>query len=77
MHANARRVWVSLARVGNRIELNVSDNGCGFDTSTARTRGLGLLSIEERVHLAEGQFEIASRLGGGSRITISIPVGWV
>lgn len=74
-HANARRVWVSLARVGNQIELNVTDNGCGFDASTAKTRGLGLLSIEERVHLANGTFAITSRLGGGSRISIAIPVG--
>jgi PAS domain S-box-containing protein len=74
-HANARRVWVSLARVGNQLELNVTDNGCGFDTSMARTRGLGLLSIEERVHLANGTFAITSRLGGGSRISIAIPVG--
>jgi PAS domain S-box-containing protein len=76
MHANALRVWVSLARIDNRIELNISDNGCGFDTSNARTRGLGLLSIEERVHLAEGTFRITSRPGGGSRMRISIPVGW-
>ena len=76
MHANARQVWISLARVGNQIELNVTDNGCGFDTSMARTRGLGLLSMEERVHLANGTFTITSRLGGGARISIAIPVGW-
>ena len=76
MHANARLVWVSLARVGNQIELNVTDNGCGFDPSTARARGLGLLSIEERVHLTNGTFEITSRLGGGSRIAIAVPADW-
>jgi len=76
MHANARRVWVSLARVGRQIELNITDNGCGFDTSTARTRGLGLLSMEERVHLANGTFTITSRLGGGARISIAIPTLW-
>lgn len=76
MHANARRVWVSLARVGNEIELNVTDNGRGFDTTSARTQGLGLLSIEERVHLANGKFSITSRVGGGSRLSITIPVGW-
>jgi PAS domain S-box-containing protein len=76
-HANARHVWVSLVRVGVHIELHVTDNGCGFDASTARSRGLGLLSIEERVHLANGTFAITSRLGGGSRLSIVIPVGWV
>jgi PAS domain S-box-containing protein len=73
MHANASRVWVSLVRVGNRIELNIGDNGRGFDTASGRTGGLGLLSIEERVHLVNGEFSVSSRVGGGSRLHISIP----
>jgi two-component system sensor histidine kinase UhpB len=74
MHANATRAWVLLTRSGNQIDLTITDNGRGFDTSTARTRGLGLLSIEERVHLANGKFLVSSRLGGGSRMTIQVPV---
>jgi PAS domain S-box-containing protein len=76
IHASASRAWVSLVRVGNRIELTITDNGRGFDPSGVRARGLGLLSIEERVHLARGRFAVASRVGGGSRLTISVPVGW-
>lgn len=76
MHASASRSWVSLKRLGNRVELTITDNGRGFDTSTARSRGLGLLSIEERVHLANGTFLVTSRLGGGSRMTVQVPVGW-
>jgi len=77
MHANATRAWVSLARVGNQIELNITDNGCGFDTSmTGRAKGLGLLSIEERVRLTNGTFAVTSRVGGGTRISIAIPIGW-
>jgi len=75
MHANATHAWVTLARVGNQVELNVTDNGCGFDTSLARSRGLGLLSIEERVHLTHGEFSVSSRLGGGARVSITAPVG--
>ena len=77
MHANATRAWVTLARVGNQVELNITDNGCGFDTSLAGARGLGLLSIEERVHLTHGQFSVSSRLGGGARVSITVPVGTV
>ena len=77
MHARASRAWVTLVRVGNQIELTITDNGRGFDTSAAHARGLGLLSIEERVHLANGKFAVTSRLGGGVRLSISVPVGWM
>jgi PAS domain S-box-containing protein len=76
MHAKASRVWVSLVRVGNRIELRIADNGRGFDASAGRTGGLGLLSIEERVHLVNGEFSVTSHVGGGSRIEISVPMHW-
>ena len=77
MHARASRAWVTLVRVGNQIELTITDNGRGFDTSNVHARGLGLLSIEERVHLANGKFAVTSRLGGGARLSISVPVGWM
>jgi PAS domain S-box-containing protein len=77
MHARASRAWVTLVRVGAQIELTITDNGRGFDTSATHARGLGLLSIEERVHLANGTFSVTSRAGGGSRLSISVPVGWV
>ncbi|HZM92550.1 MAG TPA: PAS domain-containing sensor histidine kinase [Vicinamibacterales bacterium] len=76
MHARASRAWVTLVRVGSQIELTITDNGRGFDTSAAHARGIGLLSIEERVHLANGKFSVTSRLGGGSRLSVSVPVGW-
>ena len=76
MHANATRAWVTLARSGNRLDLTIADNGRGFDPSELRAQGLGLLSIEERVHLVRGQFSVTSRIGGGCKLAISVPVGW-
>ncbi|HEU4693777.1 MAG TPA: PAS domain-containing sensor histidine kinase [Vicinamibacterales bacterium] len=76
MHANASRVWVTLVRVGKGIELTIADNGRGFDASARRAGGLGLLSIEERVHLVNGEFSITSREGGGSRLHITVPITW-
>ena len=76
MHANASRAWVMLSQSGNRLDLSVADNGRGFDPSQVRARGLGLLSIEERVHLVNGQFSVTSRIGGGTKLAISVPVGW-
>jgi PAS domain S-box-containing protein len=76
MHANASRVRVSLARTGDQVELSIVDNGSGFDPSAVRARGLGLLSIEERVHIAQGKFTVTSSPGGGSSLVITVPVGW-
>jgi signal transduction histidine kinase len=76
-HANASHAWVTLARIGNQLELTISDNGRGFEPEAVRARGLGLLSIEERAHLVNGRFTVTSRPGGGARLTISVPVGWI
>jgi two-component system sensor histidine kinase UhpB len=76
MHANASRVSVSLVRLGGLLELTISDDGRGFDPSGSRAGSLGLLSIEERVHLVNGKFSVTSRVGGGSRLHISVPISW-
>jgi signal transduction histidine kinase len=74
IHADARQVWVSLTRTGNQVELTITDDGRGFDPSAVRARGLGLLSIEERVHVAHGKFSVTSSPGGGSCLAITVPV---
>jgi PAS domain S-box-containing protein len=77
MHAGATRAWVSLVREDGRIDLTIADNGRGFDLTTAHARGgLGLLSIQERVHLLHGSFAVDTRVGSGSRLTISVPITW-
>ena len=74
IHADARRVWISLTRSGNQVELTITDDGRGFEPSAVRARGLGLLSIEERVHVAHGRFSVTSSPGGGSSLAITVPV---
>jgi PAS domain S-box-containing protein len=76
MHANASSVSVSLDRVAGQLGLTVIDNGRGFHPSGNRAGSLGLLSIEERVHLVNGRFSVTSSVGGGSRLHISVPISW-
>jgi len=53
----------------------VSDEGGGFDVEEAkRDRGLGLVSMQERVHLVHGIFTIDSRVGRGTRILVCVPL---
>ena len=46
---------VELYRVGDELQLVVTDHGIGFDVPEARHKGgLGLLSMQERIHLVHG-----------------------
>src|SRR5262249_30683913 len=55
-HAQARLVRVTVRQQDSKITLTVEDDGCGFEAG--RTRGLGLVGMEERVRHLGGEFEI-------------------
>ncbi|HKE86795.1 MAG TPA: PAS domain S-box protein [Vicinamibacterales bacterium] len=74
MHAEATHATVTLARHDGRIELVVADNGRGFDPAKAHVRGIGLMSMEERVSLVHGTLMVDSTQGGGARLRIDVPV---
>ena len=70
-HAGAERADVSLARSGNRLELRIRDDGCGFDMDQVRNRaerGVGLVSMQDRVALFGGDMIISSAEGHGTSI---------
>src|SRR5262249_41238389 len=60
---------VDLAATADAIQLVVSDSGRGFDVETAKgNRGLGLVSMQERVHLVRGSLHVESDAGSGTKI---------
>jgi two-component system sensor histidine kinase UhpB len=78
-HAAAANLWVDIAETAGVIDLDIRDDGRGFDIDAAKTRSaqgrsLGLLSMEERITLMGGSFEIVSSPGNGTRIHAVIPV---
>ena len=65
---------MSLRKDGDRLLLSVCDEGSGFDTKEMSSKvGLGIRSMGERVRLLDGQFEIQSEPGKGTRIEVSVP----
>ena len=65
---------VELSGVEGAVELVVSDAGAGFDVEEARkNRGLGLLSMQERIHLVHGTFSVESGQGQGTRVRAVVP----
>jgi PAS domain S-box-containing protein len=74
-YSGVRRFIVRLTALPNEIELVVKDSGAGFDVEEAKqNQGLGLLSMQERVHLVHGRFQIESRPGEGAAIIASVPL---
>jgi signal transduction histidine kinase len=79
-HARAGNVWLRLFVAGERLALSVRDDGSGFDVAVAQKRAaagasLGVVSMEERVALAGGSFQIHSAPGQGTVVVASFPVG--
>jgi PAS domain S-box-containing protein len=74
-YARASQIAVDLEKVGNVIRMSVADDGKGFDPKHSESpRGLGLISMQERVRLLNGTFEVHSQPGKGVRVHISLPL---
>jgi PAS domain S-box-containing protein len=66
---------VELSGEGNVVQLVVSDAGAGFDVEEAKKdRGLGLVSMQERIHLMHGSFSVESKPWHGTKVIVSVPV---
>lgn len=77
-HAAATRVEVGLIHDGTQLRLSVRDNGRGFDVATTmaqlgRNGSVGLLGLQERFTLLNGQLEIESELGQGACLMAIVP----
>jgi len=71
-YAGARRVEIRLAREGATLQLCIEDDGVGFNPASVGA-GLGLLGMRERADMLGAKFQLETRPGGGTRITVTIP----
>lgn len=76
-YANASQVTFLLRFNKHNAELEISDNGIGFDPNlVARDKGqrLGLFGMQERVELFSGTFCLRSVPGHGTTIKVALPI---
>lgn len=78
-HAHARKMTVSVCKVGGEIKISIVDDGVGFDVSEARSgepkaSGFGLFSISERLGYIGGCFSIESKSGVGTKVFLAAPL---
>jgi len=79
-HGRAGCLTIQVARVEDRIEIAIIDDGVGFDPDTiserhVRGRGYGLLSIREQLHAIGGHMDLDTAPGRGTRCTLAAPLG--
>jgi PAS domain S-box-containing protein len=76
-HSSAGTVRVALSANRRMVRLSVRDDGAGFDTQAARAcGGLGLIAMEERARVVNGEFSMQSRKGRGTQVGVIIPTPW-
>jgi len=74
-HANAQKIKVKIAELGNRIVLTVEDDGIGFDMNTKQEQpAFGLIGIKECTSMLQGECAIYSKPGAGTKIEVFIPL---
>ena len=80
-HAGATEVRVTLTYRTDSVDLDVTDNGSGFDVDTglggsdggSSNGGFGLIGMEQRARILEGNLAVTSQKGKGTQVTVTIP----
>lgn len=74
-HSNAKNSEIILKEKTGYLEINIIDDGFGFNLKTLKEKtGLGLRQIETRVNKMKGVITINSQLNEGTQIFISVPI---
>ena len=73
-HSGTKQFTVSLRGEPRQVRLEIKDLGAGFDIDEVAARaGLGLVSMQERVHMVKGIFHLESRAGAGTIVVACVP----
>lgn len=71
-HSRASEVQMRISLLSHNIEITIEDNGHGFDAEQPSRFGNGLRNMEKRMNDIGGTFEIVSRAGRGTTVTVRV-----
>lgn len=79
-HSKAKNVTISVEYRDNELVLRITDDGQGFDVADITDveesgRGRGLFSMRERIMLLDGTASVESKVGQGTTVRASVPIG--
>jgi signal transduction histidine kinase len=80
-HAQAKHLNISTEEKGNKIQIQIKDDGKGFDVDAyfqnfliSEKAGFGLFNIRERLSQLGGYLNIYSKTGQGTKIILTAPI---
>jgi signal transduction histidine kinase len=77
-HAKANNIWIRAWKERLTLRCSIRDDGAGFDSHQVQAepsrKGLGLIAMRERVSAIGGTLRIESRPGGGTELSIRVPL---
>lgn len=74
-HAHARKVSVTLVRIGQQLLLTIADDGVGMDSDNRYKPGChGLIAMQERIFILGGTITIRNTEPHGVAICVSVPI---
>jgi PAS domain S-box-containing protein len=74
-HSKAQEVFVTLEFVDRVLRLTVRDEGVGLPESRLQAgTGIGIMGMKERANLVNGTISIESQVGGGTEVTVAVPL---
>jgi signal transduction histidine kinase len=73
-HASAQSARILLSQTPSEVQLAIEDDGAGFDPKVVSGTKLGLIAMRQRAERLGGRFEIHSREGRGTRVTVTLPI---
>ena len=73
-HSLCKNIFISLRTTTSVLQLQLQDDGKGFDTNTIKANGIGLSNMEKRIKLIGGTFNLKSIVQSGTTVHIQIPL---
>ena len=73
-HSEAENVMVSISKAGNKVLLNIVDDGKGADLTSESPVGLGLRNIRNRIELYDGKVDTITSPGKGFELKVQFEV---
>jgi signal transduction histidine kinase/Flp pilus assembly protein TadD len=73
-HADASLIFVEINQIQTQLEIQISDNGIGFDYEAKKKKSFGLTNIQNRIQEIEGDLKVKSTIEEGTIYFISIPL---